>query len=434
LNAFDAGLAAASLPAVREYASVRRLLVKAAVDPAVAAAILGELSRALAQTQADRDALAAEAAERLRVQEILLRAERRYRHLVEHAIDIVYELGPNGRLTFVNEPATLRLLGYGASELVGRLLTEVVPVRSRKAVRTFTERQFGQPGTPAYLEFPVEAKDGRIVWLGQHCVVHADASGAALHAVCSDLSTHRGAVERAGGHMRDYSLHLQAQIEAERARIARDIHDELGAVLTGLRMELVLRDTAVARINPSLPPRNARLVRRIDAAIEATRRICGDLRPSLLDNLGLCAAIEWLVQQAQAQSTMRCRLALDGLPREPDSVRGTALYRIVQEAITNAIRHAGATTLTITQRCRGDVMEITVADDGRGITPEERNGHASYGLVGMRERAQAFGGSVEIAGPGRGFSKATRKGTRVTVQMPLGANPPEAPNESLADR
>src|SRR5262249_25776606 len=153
-----------------------------------------------------------------------------------------------------------------------------------------------------------------------------------------------------GERARDYSAHLQQQIEAERARIAREIHDELGAALTVARMEL------------SAPPedgelngkRNEQLLRRIDGAIESVRRICSDLRPSLLDNMGLGAAIEWLAQDMQERTHLRCEISLEGFPGELEPDRATALFRIVQEAVTNVIRHARASQVVIRQHRRGD--------------------------------------------------------------------------------
>jgi PAS domain S-box-containing protein len=381
------------------------------------------LVRDISIERENRDRLAAEVARRGRAEETLDRSERRYRHLVEHATDIIYELDANGSFTYCNGEAVSRILGYRSEELIGRRLIDLVPEEHRENVRAFRRRQAARPGGDNYLEFPVLAKDGRTVWLGQHVSVTGgprDRHG--LQAVCRDVTPHLKALGKLSADMRDWSLHLQEQVEAERTRIARDIHDELGAVLTGLRMELSLS----ARAGEAAAPigRREKLLRRIDAALEATRRICSDLRPSLLDNMGLCAAIEWLAQDVQQRSQIRCKLSLDGLPAEPDSARGTALYRIVQEATTNVIRHAQASAIVIVQSCHNGSVRITVSDNGRGITPQQRTGRKSFGLLGMQERARAFGGSVQIDGG--------RKGTRVRIEMPLATNDKVEANESAA--
>jgi len=213
-----------------------------------------------------------------------------------------------------------------------------------------------------------------------------------------------------GEQWRDLSAHLQSQIEAERARIAQDIHDELGAALTAIRMELALPSISADSEIAQPGRRNAAVIRRIDAAIEAMRRICSDLRPSLLDNMGLCAAIEWLAQDVQERAGIRCQVVLQGFNKEPEPNKGTAIFRIVQEAMTNAIRHAKASKVRISQRINGEAAVISIADDGRGIKTEELSGRKSFGIVGMQERAQSFGGKVTISGG--------RRGTRVTVRIP----------------
>jgi two-component system sensor histidine kinase UhpB len=250
-----------------------------------------------------------------------------------------------------------------------------------------------------------------------------------LQAIRNDVSSQvelLRQLQHAGEQMRDWSTHLHTQIEAERARIARDIHDELGSALTAIRMELALPPVPEGSRSASYARRDAKLLRRIDAAIEATRRICSDLRPSLLDNMGLCAAIEWLCQDVQERTRIRCVAMLDGIGRELESERSIALFRIVQEAMTNVIRHAGATTLTISQKCAGTSIVITVSDDGRGIDAAARTGRKSFGLVGMQERARAFGGRVQIEG--------SKDGTRVTIRMPIRGRGKEAVNESVAGR
>jgi len=218
-------------------------------------------------------------------------------------------------------------------------------------------------------------------------------------------ATDRLQVQRA---QRDLSAHLQAEIESERMRIAQDIHDELGAALTAMRMELTLpRDAASANDDEG---HALAIVRRIDAAIEAVRRICSDLRPSLLDNMGLCAAIEWLAEDVQKRTGIRVNVRLEELPVEPPADRRIALFRIVQEAVTNAIRHSGASALQITRRSMDSMTIVSIADNGRGIKPAEMSGPKSFGIIGMQERAKAFGGCVSITGG--------RRGTRVTIRVP----------------
>jgi len=292
-------------------------------------------------------------------------------------------------------------------------LIDLVPRGHQKAVRAFAKRQLQHPGQENYFEFPVLAKDERTVWLGQHVSPVRHGKELRIQAICRDISAQVDRVAQltqTGEQWRDLSAHLQSQIEAERARIAQDIHDELGAALTAIRMELALPSISDDSEHAHPGRRNTAIIRRIDAAIEAMRRICSDLRPSLLDNMGLCAAIEWLAQDVQERAGIRCQVVLQGFNEEPEPNKGTAIFRIVQEAMTNAIRHAGASNVRISQRINGEAAILSIADDGRGIKSEELSGRKSFGIVGMQERAQSFGGKVTISGG--------RRGTRVTVRIP----------------
>jgi len=389
------------------------LRVTAARSPRTANVELRWTLRDVSTERAAQRDLLAQIEERKRAEESLRGTELRYRHLVEHATDIVYELDGKGRFSFCNEHATQRILGYTERELLGRRLLDLVPVGHQKSVRAFAKRQLQHPGQENYFEFPMLTKDRRRVWLGQHVSPVLHGKELRIQAICRDISTQVDRVAqltKTGEQWRDLSAHLQSQIEAERARIAQDIHDELGAALTAIRMELALPSISDDSEHAEPGRRNSAVIRRIDAAIEAMRRICSDLRPSLLDNMGLCAAIEWLAQDVQERAGIRCQALLQGFGKEPEPNKGTAIFRIVQEALTNAIRHAGASKVHISQRINGKAVVISIADDGRGIKSEELSGRKSFGIVGMQERAQSFGGKVTISGG--------RRGTRVTVRIP----------------
>jgi signal transduction histidine kinase len=152
------------------------------------------------------------------------------------------------------------------------------------------------------------------------------------------------------------------------------------------------------------------MVERLDATMQLIRRIAADLRPHLLDDLGLEAAIEWHLQQFQARTGIVCQYTALGHPGDVDQEHATALFRIVQEALTNVLRHAQATRVDVTLEA-GAALVLTISDNGRGITAAEQSGPHTLGLLGMRERAHLVGGSVDITG-----SKG--QGTTVTVRVP----------------
>ena len=214
-------------------------------------------------------------------------------------------------------------------------------------------------------------------------------------------------------NLRALAGRLQSVREEESTRIAREIHDELGQALTGLKMDL----TWVAK---KLPPDQKTLVAKtesmfnlIDGTIQSVRKISTRLRPEVLDELGLGPAIEWQAREFQKRSGIRCRLSLPGGALALDRERSTAAFRIFQELLTNVARHAGATRIDIAMRVDQDVLVLEVEDNGKGMDDSARFSAKSLGLLGMRERALPFGGSIEIGG-------AQDRGTRVKVSIPLG--------------
>ena len=396
------------------FAAVLRVV--ASGSKGTGAAELRWTLRDVSEQTRTRQPLISETGQRRLGQESLKRSDTLYRHLVEHATDLVYELDEAGRFSFCNDRAVHRMLGYNGRELIGRRLIDIVRPDRRKSVRAFIAALRRQQGSHSYTEFPVLAKDGHEVWLGQHAAAVSIEGSVGLQAICRDITENVQRVqqlERAGEHWRDLSSHLRAEVEAERTRIAREIHDELGAALTVVRMELSVPPDVDETGSES--DRTQHMVRRLDEAIESVRRICSDLRPSLLDNMGLGAAIEWLAQDVQERTGIRCETTLEGLPDELAPETATALFRVVQEALTNAIRHANASNLIIRQRMRGDDIVIEVADDGRGIKPQDQSSPHAYGIAGMHERARALGGRVRVSGG--------HKGTRVLVHMPGSSRP-----------
>ena len=198
--------------------------------------------------------------------------------------------------------------------------------------------------------------------------------------------------------------------EEERTRIAREIHDELGQALTGLKMDL---SWFAARLpnQPALTEKSVAMLKLIDSTVHAVRRLSTELRPAILDNLGLVPAIEWLAQEFPKRSGVTCQFRTSDDDLSVDEERTTALFRICQEALTNVARYAGATEVQINLEADEKEITLRVTDNGRGITDAEMKGTKSLGLLGMRERTRLHGGTLLIAGtPGQG--------TTLTVRIP----------------
>ena len=220
---------------------------------------------------------------------------------------------------------------------------------------------------------------------------------------------------------RDVGLHtlalrLETAREEERARLARELHDELGQVLTSLKLEFMWLVDELGKGQPKpgiqLVNKLQSLVGLIEVSIQSVRQISTDLRPPVLDHLGLPEAIQWEATKFEARTGIRCRLTSWLTHELRNRTKALAVFRILQEALTNVARHAHAGAVRITLRERGKLLVLVVKDNGRGITKSEMSSVKSIGLLGMTERARQLGGRVTIAG-------VEGRGTTVTVQVPV---------------
>jgi signal transduction histidine kinase len=193
--------------------------------------------------------------------------------------------------------------------------------------------------------------------------------------------------------------------------VAREVHDELGQALTSIKMGLGAMRSGARRPTPDTDRRIADVSAVLDGAIDAVKRIILKLRPGVLDNLGPLAALEWEVQQFTQQTGIPVRLTLPPEPLTIDGERSTTLYRTVQEALTNVARHANATSVVVALKVEEHALVLQVTDDGRGISDDGLRKPRSMGILGMRERAMACDGTLEVR-------RATGGGTRVVLTVP----------------
>src|SRR5262249_19749644 len=215
----------------------------------------------------------------------------------------------------------------------------------------------------------------------------------------SERAEHRKAEERlrqSHEQLRALSVYLQSVREEERTRIAREVHDELGQALTSCKLDLSWIATKLPKELKDLQAKAKDLSAHIDSTILTVRRISTELRPGVLDHLGLLAALEWQANDFQNRTGIRCDV--NTTVREPqlDQNLSTTLFRIFQETLTNVIRHAGATQVSVDLRRSRDSITLEVTDNGRGISKDEMTNTRSMGLLGMRERAALLGGVFKI--------------------------------------
>ncbi|HXE43366.1 MAG TPA: histidine kinase [Candidatus Baltobacteraceae bacterium] len=211
--------------------------------------------------------------------------------------------------------------------------------------------------------------------------------------------------------LRSLSVYLQHVREEERIKIAREIHDELGQQLTGLKLQLTWLDNRLPKKSRMLHEKAKTMASGIDETIQAVRRIATELRPGVLDSAGLVAAIEWQASEFQKKTGIQCRVHSSVRETIWNQELNTTFFRIFQETLTNIIRHANATKVDVRFMETANQFVLEIRDNGRGISSEEINNTKSIGLLGMRERATLLGGEVRLRGE-------PKRGTTVSVRIP----------------
>ena len=280
--------------------------------------------------------------------------------------------------------------------------------------------------SPGYTaETRVQGKRGEWRWVLVHGqVLERDEQGHALRIAgavtdITELKEAQASLHQTHRELRKMSKAAQEALEAERRRIARELHDELGQSLTALKMDLDALRASFPQGSQSLLERAEIMRGLLDRTVAATRRISSDLRPLMLDDLGLAAALDWLVQNFSQRTAISTNLYVDDELAEVREPLASALYRIAQESLNNVARHASATSVDVRLERTGDDARVSISDNGRGITLENQAKSGSFGLLGIRERALLLGGDASISGdPGAG--------TTIQVRIPLSAADREA--------
>ncbi len=316
-----------------------------------------------------------------------------------------------------------KLFGYGPEEVSTKVewwLERLHPEdkeRVMRAIRRATEH--GGHMWAGYYRF--RRNDGSYAVVLDHGYILQNSDGKPTRVVggIRDISERRRAEEaltNSRTQLRALSARLQAAREEERASVAREIHDELGQVLTALKLNIdwLERKIGEREHDPDMNPLLERAVESgemIQSAIVTVQRIATDLRPGILDHLGLTAALLQEATRFQQRSGITCELELPTDPIELSRDISTAVFRICQEALTNVARHAKATKVHIGLQCGAENVVLEVKDNGQGIRPEAVGDTKSLGLLGMRERASMLGGEVAI-------EPLTPRGSKVTLRLP----------------
>jgi signal transduction histidine kinase len=235
---------------------------------------------------------------------------------------------------------------------------------------------------------------------------------AALAAEVAERKATEERLRTSEGQLRALAARLISIREEERARIAREVHDELGQVLTGLKMDVMWLGKHLGKEHKALQDKTETMRQLIDSTVQVVRRIATGMRPEILDDMGLVAAIAWQAKEFQKRMGIRCRVELPARHADPGGARSTAVFRIFQEILTNIARHARASSVGVRLEIVPERLMLAVTDDGVGIAEGAVHARESLGLLGMQERAQQFGGELRIDG-------VAGEGTTVTLHLPL---------------
>ena len=328
-------------------------------------------------------------------------AHVRYHHTVESVMDAIVGIDEIQHIQLFN-PAAELMFQMKADVVMGEHLSILLPDVLRQAhighIDNFAD-SLGESRSMAPrldvmgrradgTEFPIESTISKTLIGGK----------VQMTAVLRDVTQRRRAefeLRQMNTQLRELSASLQEVREQERSRIARELHDDLGQQLTGLKLELAWLGSRIKEGREMSLERVTDMKRMLDVALSSVRRISTDLRPLILDDLGFAEAVQWHASEVMKRSNLKLELNLSGIQLVNDDTRATALFRIVQEALTNILRHANAQNVVITLTVEGNFLCLRIQDDGVGMPEKTKAG--GIGLLSMRERVSALGGEFSIS-------------------------------------
>ena len=355
--------------------------------------------------------------ERKRAESALRESEERYRELFENAKDAIYVHDLDGTYLSINRAAE-KLSGYSREEIVGHNFKEFVAPEHARYVRDSFWKKLAQQGETTY-EVDVIAKDGRRVPIEVSSrAIYENGALVGVQGMARDITERKLAQDA----LQMFSRQLIEAQEDERRRIARELHDQIGQILTAVKMNLyaVQRFCQGSEAGSYVKDN----IEAVDEALRLVRDLSVDLRPPILDDLGLTTALRWYVDRYTKRTGLNVEVLID-LPDENERFSReleTACFRIAHEALTNVVRHAKASQVTVRLTRDADALLLTVKDDGIGFDVDRLRKRAprvaTLGLISMQERAHAAGGTIEL-------DSTPANGTEIRFSLPLDAKSPD---------
>lgn len=336
-------------------------------------------------------------------------SEEKYRSLIAQAGDAIALFDHKMRILDVNQSATT-LLGYSAKELVSLSLKDILPaVEFRTDPLNF---DILEKGESTIKPRKMIRKNGEIVETEVHTKKLPDGTFLALIRDLTERKKAEQELKQSYEAIRDLVTHLQDIREDERLKMAQEIHDELGQQLTIMKMDVSWLDQKLGATNPQLKEKTEALKQTIDGTVKTVRRIASELRPSVLDDMGLAVAIEWHTREIEKRTGLKINIEdVHDVPELSENKK-ISLFRVVQESLTNVVRYASATNVDISLFKKDNEIELHVVDNGKGFDPASIAVKKTLGILGMRERIASLGGCFDLkSSPGQG--------TRIDVSVPV---------------
>ena len=346
---------------------------------------------------------------------VLRISEERYRALFENSAEAIF-INRNGNLVERVNKACIKLwLANKPEDLVGKNPFELFHTDYHPIIKKRIQQAMKNSDVQPMIEEKIVRLDGSLADVLVSAIPFIDDRGPLLFVILLDITSRKQAetaLKESQSKHRELSNHLELIREEERARIARELHDELGSFLNMLKLDL-------SRLGKQLPAglvecRNEAhaMEQQVNEGIQTVKKIITDLRPSILDHLGLFPAIEWQVESFRKRTGIHCLLTMPDIDLKLEQTRITAIFRIVQETLTNIIAHSKASEVVINIEISGNDLVLTINDNGVGMPPIQQGSPSGYGIQGMRERALYFGGEIN-------FTSSPETGTTMLLQIPL---------------
>ncbi|HEV7745392.1 MAG TPA: PAS domain S-box protein [Pyrinomonadaceae bacterium] len=367
---------------------------------------------------------ATDISERKRVEEQLRESEERFRQMAESITEVFWMTSPDKKQVLYISPEYEKIWGRSCKSIYEAPTSWLDAIHPDDRQNVEKASMTWQNRGDYDEEYRVVQPSGAVRWIRDRAFPISDSEGRVyrITGIAEDITDRKLAEEKikaTSAQLRALSARLQSAREVEAIRIAREIHDELGAALSSLRWDLEGLAEAISQIRElshsgDLSTKIEAMKSLIDSTINSVRRIASELRPIGLDDLGLIEAIELHARQFQERTgiIVDCDCVLERVNLSPE--KSTAVFRIFQEALTNILRHAQAKVVNLQVREENEVFMLKISDNGRGITDDEKSGKRTLGLLGMRERARLIGGKIEITG-------IDGEGTVITLRIPISA-------------